>query len=241
MQEIEKQLYPGIGSKEVYEVAFSLLKKVRPVYASKYKLKKAIYELGPSGFPFEKFVAKILEAETYSTQLNQVIQGKCIKHEVDLIAWKNGEKYLVECKFHSEEGRNCDVKVPLYIHSRFGDIIKKDPDFDLRRSFLVTNTRFTRDALDYANCVKLDLISWNYPPSRSLKELIDNHQIYPLTVSTLLSGVEKDSLLRNGIVLVKEVLDNELLLDKLQIKDPRRSRVLAEFQQLCNQEQDHES
>ncbi|HLW32217.1 MAG TPA: ATP cone domain-containing protein, partial [Aequorivita sp.] len=113
---VQSELYQGITTKEIYNRAFSLLKKRKGVLASRYKLKKAIYELGPTGFPFEKFVGSLLFYSGYQVQIGQILQGKCVTHEVDVVAQKNNKHIVGECKFHSEEGRKCNVKVPLYIH-----------------------------------------------------------------------------------------------------------------------------
>ena len=43
-------------------------------------------ELGPSGFPFEKLVGKILEQEGFETRVGVIVQGNCVQHEVDVIA-----------------------------------------------------------------------------------------------------------------------------------------------------------
>lgn len=233
LDEMRNELYQGISTREIYNRAFALLKQVKSVYASKYKLKNAIYELGPTGFPFEKYVGRILTSQGYEVLFNQTVLGKCVKHEIDVIAIKNNTRNLIECKFHSEEGRNCDVKVPLYIHARFNDIKKQKKTAYHESGWVVTNTRFTEDAVQYARCVGLKLMSWNYPEDNSLKHLIDKSQLYPLTVSTLLSEKEKEFLLKREIVLGSDLLKNEYLLDHLGISDSRKSRILSEFKILC--------
>ena len=158
---VRDELYHGISTKEIYNRAFSLLKKKKTVFASKYKLKKAIYELGPTGFPFEKFVAAILEFSGYTTEVGRHMSGICVSHEIDVFAEKYGSIHIIECKFHGEEGRNCNVKVPLYINSRYTDVKahweKKNKERQLENGWVVTNTRFTKDALLYGKCVDLYL------------------------------------------------------------------------------------
>ncbi|MCG9972802.1 restriction endonuclease [Christiangramia crocea] len=233
LDEMRNELYQGISTREIYNRAFALLKEVKSVYASKYKLKKAIYELGPTGFPFEKYIGSILSSEGYKILLNQSLTGKCVKHEIDIIAIKDSVQNLIECKFHSEEGRNCDVKVPLYIYARFTDIKEMATRSAKVSGWLITNTRFSEDAVQYAKCVGLKLISWNYPEKHSLKQLIDQSKLYPITVSTLLSEKEKDFLLQREVVLGSDLLKNEFLLDHLGISDSRKSRILSEFNILC--------
>src|SRR5690606_7584859 len=119
---VRDELYNGISTKEIYNRAFALLKKKGSYLASKYKLKRAIYELGPTGYPFERFISAILKYSGYKTLVGEILQGQCVTHEIDVVATKNGTTTVIECKFHSEEGRNCNVKVPLYIASRYKDV-----------------------------------------------------------------------------------------------------------------------
>lgn len=236
---VQDELYQGISTKEIYNRAFAILKKKQSISASKYKLKKAIYEFGPTGYPFEKFISAILEYSGYTTQVGKVMPGFCVKHEIDVFAQKNGEVTIIECKFHSEEGRNCNVKVPLYIHSRYLDLKKHwdakdnlDLHFDV--GWVATNTRFTEDAMLYGKCAGLYLLSWDYPKDNGLKDRIDRLGLYPITVSTLLSAREKQFLLSRDVVLCQQLLDDKFFLDHLGISDSRKKRIMKEIELLCN-------
>ena len=172
-------LYQGMTTKEIYRLAFKKLKNKSRTHASKYKLKKAIMELGPSGFPFEKFIGKILDHEGFETQVGVIVQGKCVQHEVDVIAQKDNNHNMIECKFHSDQRRFCNVKIPLYIQSRFLDVMakwekQKGHETKFHQGWVATNTRFTTDAIQYAECSGLKLLSWDYPANNSLKSRIDN-------------------------------------------------------------------
>jgi len=235
---VKDELYHGITTKEIYNRAFSLLKKNRSYFASKYKLKKAIYELGPTGFPFERFVGAVLKYSGYNIKIDTMLQGNCVKHEVDVFAEKNNEVIIVECKFHNEEGINCNVKVPLYINSRYEDIKSvwdstSNKNLALKNAWVVTNTRFTEDALQYGNCVGLYLLSWNYPQNNGLKDRIDRLGLYPITVSTLLTNKEKQFLLSHNIVLCRELEKESFLLDHLGISKIRKDKILNEIEHLC--------
>jgi hypothetical protein len=235
---VRDELYQGISTKEIYNRAFSLLKKKKSVFASKYKLKKAIYELGPTGFPFEKFVGAVLEYSGYEVLIGQILNGKCVTHEVDVVARKNGQNIVAECKFHGIEGRNCDVKVPLYINSRYRDILEFNKDLTNKKDspnegWVITNTRFTKDALDYGKCVGLYLLSWDFPEGNSLKDRIDRLGLYPITVSTLLTKREKEFLLSRDVVLCGQLINDQFYLDHLGISETRKEKVLNEIKSLC--------
>ncbi len=237
---VRDELFQGITTKEIYNRAFALLKKRKTIFASKYKLKKAIYELGPTGFPFEKFVGALLKYSGYQVKTGQFMIGKCVTHEVDVVAHKNGEYIVAECKFHSEEGRNCDVKIPLYIHSRYKDILAHFKNNDKSNSvpnecWVVTNTRFTEDALQYGKCSSLFLLSWDYPVGNGIKDRIDQLGLYPITVSTLLSQREKQFLLSRDVVLCRQLLDDVFYMDHLGISEKRKARILSEINLLCEE------
>jgi hypothetical protein len=238
VDKVRDELYQGISTKEIYNRAFALLKRKKSVFASKYKLKKAIYELGPTGFPFEKFVAAILEYSGFRTEVGKILNGACVTHEIDVVAEKNGAVEIIECKFHGEEGLNCNVKIPLYINSRFNDVkahweAKKNEKKALHQGWLVTNTRFTEDALNYGRCVGLFLLSWDFPIDDGLKDRIDRLGLYPITVSTLLSNREKQFLLERGVVLCRHLMKEPFFLDHLGISDSRKQKIVKEVQQLC--------
>lgn len=234
---VRDELYQGISTKEIYNRAFALLKKEKKGYASKYKLKKAIYELGPTGFPFEKFIAALLFYSGYKVKTGQFLQGKCVLHEVDVVARKNDQFIVIECKFHSDEGRNCNVKIPLYIHSRYRDILNNYNDKNEAEKptegWVVTNTRFTEDALQYGKCAGLYLLSWDYPKDDGIRDRIDRLGLYPITASTLMSQREKQFLLSRDIVLCKQLINDDFYLDHLGISENRQARILEEIKILC--------
>tara|TARA_R110002126_G_scaffold2190_6_gene12586 strand:- start:4274 stop:5119 length:846 start_codon:yes stop_codon:yes gene_type:complete len=239
VDQVKDELYEGISTNEIYNRAYSLLKKNKSIFASKYKLKKAIYELGPTGFPFERFVAAILEYSGYHTSVDQIMNGICVTHEIDVVAEKNGTVTVIECKFHSEEGRYCNVKIPLYIHSRYNDVkghwaTKKNEHRELDKGWVVTNTRFTSDASTYGKCAGLYLLSWDLPLNDGLKDRIDRLGLYPITVSTLLSNREKQFLLSRDVVLCRQLWKDKFFLDHLGISSTRKEKILNEIKQLCN-------
>ncbi|WP_035336563.1 restriction endonuclease [Dokdonia sp. PRO95] len=230
------ELYEGISTKEIFNRAFTLLKKKKSVFASKYKLKKAIYELGPTGFPFERFIGQIFKYSGFDIEVGVVVNGKCVQHEVDVIASSETQTLYIECKFHKEKGNNCNVKVPLYIHARYNDIVAstKTKVSKSTEGWVITNTRFKKDAIDYGTCAGLALLSWDYPKGKGLKEHIEALGLYPVTVSTLLTKREKNFLLSRDIVLCKQLLGDSFYLDHLGISETRKSKILKDIQFLCN-------
>lgn len=237
VKDIEPRLYQGISTKKIYKWAFAMLKKQSKPTAARYQLKRAIMELGPSGFPFETFISHVLKKQGYHTKVGVIVRGTCVSHEIDVIASTEKEHLMVECKFHSEPGKMSDVKVPLYIQSRFQDV---KAQWELQASlkgkdiqgWVVTNTRFSPDAIKYGNCIGLHLLSWDFPLKSNLKGMIDSFGLYPLTCITGLTSAEKNKLLSQKILFCSELLADPELLASLAISETRISNILNEIRQL---------
>ena len=236
-KEVQNKLFNGITTKQIYQMAYKMLKRKTTPSASRYKLKKAIMELGPSGFPFEKFIGKIVSHEGFKTEIGVIVQGHCVTHEVDVVAINDPKHYMIECKYHNTQGRVNNVRIPLYIQSRFKDIekqCKKDEKgkFNFHQGWIYTNTRFTSDAIDYANCVNLKLVSWGYPPGNSLKDKINKYHLFPITTLTALTKSDKTKLLEKGFVLCKEVCENPQILTDVGIDKKKHKKILENAKEL---------
>ena len=239
INQIQSSIYDGISSNEIYKKAFSLLKKHNKISASRYSLKRAIFDLGPTGFPFERLVAALLKEKGYKTKVSVILNGECVTHEIDVLAEKDGNIYAIECKFHSDAKAVSNVKIPLYINSRFLDIQKQwnsnsNNVTHLKQGWLVTNTRFTADAINYAKCVGLSLLSWDYPKNNGIKANIDTYGLYPITALTSLTKKEKNQLIEKDVVLVKELLNASKKMKNIGISDIRINHALDEVKKLCH-------
>ncbi len=231
---VRKQAGQGVTSRKLHQMAFQLLRKEARHLAARYSLKRAVMSLGPSGYPFEKFVSALLEKQGYKTEVGVIMQGACVTHEVDVVAIKGKLRRLVECKYHNREGIKCDVKVPLYVYARSLDLQNNSPDQCVHEFWLVTNTKFTLDAIKYGTCVGLKLLSWDYPEGNSLKQQIEREEIHPITCLTALKSHQKKKLLEQNVVLCHEIFANPDQLKDIGLKDPQINRVVKEVTQLID-------
>ena len=235
IRQVKTRIFDGMSTRKVYQIAYSLLRKRSNKIAGRYRLKKAILELGPTGFPFEKFVGELFKFEGYDVQVDVTVQGKCVTHEVDVIAIKDRKQFMMECKFHSDTSRKSDVKVPMYINSRFYDVKsqweKENGDkIDFYQGWVVTNTRFTEDAIDFGRCSGLHLMSWDYPHQGSLRDRIDASGLHPITALQTLTKAEKQQILNRGIVLCRKL--NADLLRDIDMSGSRIKKALTEIVEL---------
>ena len=228
------ELKPGMLTEDIYRRAYEVLEKEeeKPV-AARYSIKRAVFSLGPSGFPFEQFLAEVLRAHGWSAQAEVMLSGRCAPHEVDVLAEKDGKRIGIEAKFHNDPSGKTDIRNALYVKARYDDL-RTAPQASQRvdEGWLVTNTRFTRNAIRYAQCSNLTLMGWDYPRTRGLLAMIEERKVHPLTCLTTLSDAEKRRLLEKKIVLCKHV-QTPHILEEYGVKPTHIPQVIDEAQRLC--------
>lgn len=233
VRHIVSELHDGITTQEIYQHAFELLRQEeeKPV-AARYSVKRAVLDLGPSGFPFEGFVASIFTALGYrNVETGAAVQGKCAPHEVDIIAEHEGGRVAAEIKFHNNLGVKTDLKVALYVKARFDDLSQRGERVD--EGWLITNTRFTRNAVRFGKCTNMHLLGWDYPRGRGLEVLIDEAGVHPITALTTLTHTQKRAFLDAQIVLCRHVPTDPAELSALGVPHDKHDAVRTEAQRLC--------
>jgi hypothetical protein len=224
--------------KACYKSTASLFRKThKEIYkkskklAAHYNIKRSIFELGPTGYPFEILSAEILKTKGFKTQVSVVKQGQFVKHEVDVVAKRPDLTIFCECKFHRNQRFKNDIKLPLYIHSRYLDL-KNSQNFGEIQYAIMTNTNFSRDAINYSKGVGLLLFSLDYPSKGTFLDLMKRYKVYPVTILKNLKKREAAQLLQHNIVVIKHLKPLHLQkigLDKIQI-----SHVMGEVKALLN-------
>lgn len=237
LEKIQSGLRHDITTHEIYRHAFELLHKDERPIALKYSLKRAIMDLGPSGFPFEDFIAEIFRYKGFETETGKIVRGFCVEHEIDVIAWNSEKLIMVEAKFHNELGIKSDLKIALYVKARFDDLrkmtFKYGKERQLDEGWLITNTKFTSTAIEYGSCQGgLKMIGWNYPPVGNLHDMILESKLHPITCLISLNGREKKELLDKGVVLCKSIIENPDLLIPLGFNTAKSQKVIEEISSL---------
>jgi len=235
---INDWIYNGVTTRQLYAKAFSLLRKSQKASATRYHLKKALYQMGPSGYPFEAFIGQIFERLGYQCETGIIVDGHCLKHEMDVIATKDQKQMIMECKYHKDQGHHVGIQVPLYVKSRVDDIIQKREKQQEYSGFhfsicVVTNTRFSTDAIQYARCRGIQLLAWDFPRGKGLKELIEQVEIYPVTILTHLLQKHKSSLLQKGIVSCRQLCEQKEVIDEFHLTARKKKALLEELQGIC--------
>lgn len=246
-QTIEATMSESEASSQIYRRAFMMLRREGRATAARYSLRRALFEFGPSGHPFEDFVTELFKTEGWKVLPRQLLQGQCVVHEVDVYAERNGEHLAAELKYHNNPGFKTDVKIALYVKARMDDIwasVQHGGDAKLDHGYLITNTKFTHQAIDYAKCAGITLIGWNYPHTGNLYDRIVASGLYPVTTLTTLRKAEKRLLLDRNISTTELVRQNRQLLRDIGIAPERIGRIIAEIDMLRDTSKDvvlHES
>ena len=213
-QQIERKIYNGIPTFEIFKEVKELLGQAQPAFGLKFSLKQAMRDLGPDGFVFEKYAGAIFREAGYAVKLNQFISGKCLRdYEIDFTAEKDGILKIGECKYHSQvSDLMVDQEVALANYARFADILQGK--FALTKisqgkkifSILITNTKFSTRAIQYSECSGVELWGWKYPVNKGLEVFIDQNKLYPITILPSFQKQWADVFNQRNIILAGDVL-----------------------------------
>jgi hypothetical protein len=225
-------LQEGMHTQEIYRRAFQYLHKIELPAAARYSLRRALFNLGPTGFPFESFLARLFEVEGYTTRVGVELEGKCVRHELDVAAYKQDHSFVAEAKFHSRPGIKSDLQVAMYSYARLLDLreqrICQEDICGITEFWLITNTKFTSSAVTYGTCVGLTMLSWNFPNHDNLHDRIQRAKIYPITVLQRLSSAQAQILIDHGVLLCADIVQQPSVLKRLHLPDEKQSALLHE-------------
>ncbi|MEY2640956.1 MAG: hypothetical protein RL150_349 [Candidatus Parcubacteria bacterium] len=243
---ITKEIRAGMSTGDIYRRAFTLLSSTEHSAALTYSIRRSVLNLGPTGFPFERYIAELLAEQGYKTRTGQHIQGRCIEHEVDVVAWNNEQLLFAEVKFHNELTMKSDTKTALYVKARFDDLYDhthriEGKERTLTRGMLITNTKFTQGAKEYASCVgTFDMISWDYPEHGNLYDMIAQTGLHPMTCLPSLSEHDKRELLKRGILHCKTLQEDPSIMRSIGLPDTAIETVVRDVEQLRKPKRSHD-
>ncbi len=229
MRRLQTKLYDGITTKRIYGILFELIDETRPEVSHKYNLKRALFEIGPEGYEFEDFRGRLRSMQGYRTELRQILEGKCVSHEIDVVAGKAGKSYAIECKFHNVPGAKCKIQTILYVYARYLDLREGSArdGRPITKPWLITNTKFSEDVIRYAECMEVPLLGWRYPLHGSLESQIDRTKCYPVSVIPMGHEILR-KLLSRKIVTVSDIPDSPQRLSDITGIPLARAKEITE-------------
>jgi hypothetical protein len=231
-RKIVHKIHPSIKTKEIYKEAYKLIKRHSSIAAIHYSLKKSILELGPTGFIFELFVSRYFESLGYKTSVGITLQGQFVKHEVDVLAQKGDYQICVECKFHNTIRFKNDVKVVLYVKARWDDLVNGIQGNFIREFYVVSNTEFTKDAIEYARGSGLKLLGVNTPESESFLDVIKKYKLYPITCLKRLKKIYCQELFREKLILCSDLLTEKKTLLRIGMSEDEVKNLFSDINKI---------
>ncbi len=236
---LQRYLRRGVATADLAEGVSRELDHLDRRVAARYRLRRAIMELGPEGYPFERYVAKIFDHYGFATRVGQPVPGRCISQEVDVIAERDGRRLMVECKYHNRRGVQSDAKVAMYTWARFEDIRDRGArehggGSAFHEGWLVTNTKCTANAIAFGQCVGLHVLGWGYPADRSLQLIIESAGLYPITCLPGLSQLQRRALLKHDLLLCRQIAGNPVALQRVGFSLHQAAELALEAQQVAS-------
>ena len=207
--EIETRIYDGISTKKILQMIFRKLKKYKPVIKYQIDLRRALSLINPAP-DFEQFVRLLLNEHGYEVTPNQIIRGKCVEHEVDAIARKNGKTYLVEVKHHYKFHTPTSLDISRISRAVFEDVSEGYEhglnNLKIDNAMIVCNTKLSEHAKRYAECRGIHHIGWSSPKNYDLQTMIEQKKLYPISYLKGLSAGSRNKLSSNGTLLLKQLI-----------------------------------
>jgi hypothetical protein len=211
--EIEARLYDGMETKKILQTIFRRLRKHKPVIGHQIDLRKALSLLNPAP-DFERFIQLLLSEHGYEVTPNQIIRGRCVEHEVDAVARKNGKTCIVEVKHHYKYHTPTSLDVSRISRAVFEDLTEGSSlglnNLKIDYALIVCNTKLSEHAKRYADCRGISHIGWSSPKNRDLQTMIEEKRFYPVTLLRGLKADDRKRLTSNGLLLLKQLTEQKL-------------------------------
>lgn len=233
----------GMSTAEVQKIVLESLRKESNCFACRYNLRAAILRFGPAGFNFEQYVASILRAYNYDAHVPEgEFEGACVRHELDVIAQKDGRSMMIEAKFRNHYKDDVNLKDTMATWARFLDLVDaaavgRAPHFD--EVWIITNAKFSDRAQQFGVCKGMHMIGWDTPEERSFAGMVDFRMLYPITVLDSVSDKELNEFAKHEILLCREVTEHEPeeLQEKIGVSLERAKTLISECAEIIEGEE----
>jgi Holliday junction resolvase len=243
---VSERVREGTTTRQISQMVHRQLRREHLATLYRYTLRDALLKLGPAGFRFEKYVASILQAYGYAAELPEELQGACVRHEVDVVARKDGRTIMIEAKFRNDFSYFVRLKDVLATWARYLDLREGAeagtcPKFD--EVWIVTNGKISSRSQKFGACKGIRLLGWNHPKDASLAKFVDHTSLYPVTALHDLKSYELDRLAAKDLMLCRQVAASspKRLARRIGIQEARAGRIVDACRQVITHEPDEPS
>jgi Holliday junction resolvase-like predicted endonuclease len=237
--DVQEDLTPDVTTTKIFRETLRRLLKENLEFSARYSLRRAVDDLGPTGYLFEQYVQALLQSYGYETKRNVMMKGECVTHEVDVFAKKAGINFLVEAKYRNQHNIKTHIDQVMYADARLMDIERRHVKAGGKENYVmwvITNTKFTKNAIRYGSCREMKLVGWNYPKKENLEYMITRKKMYPVTVLPSMTRTARDMLTEKNLILAQDLLpyDAEKLKKTFGISFKLAQKLTREAQQLLS-------
>ena len=180
---IDRILPDGSSTHKVHALVMEELDKRQVKNSALVQLRDAIADIDSKNF--EIYTKKILEAEGWKCKWNIIMQGACVDHQIDVLAQKDDDVFIVECKRHFNPHRFFGLYVSLQEKARMDDIIDGfaagKSNVKVTGSWIFTNAKFSEHAHIYCKAKNIRMTGWK-TGEFGIEFLIKKHNSYPVTI-----------------------------------------------------------
>ena len=198
----------GMSTEKIFNLTRRYLMEFDPGLAAIYSLDRGLSALGPSGFIFEQYVSAMFTEMGYKSSTSHYVQGEAVQHEVDVVAEKGNVVFVVEAKYRNDFKSKTHINQVMYADARIQDIQRRArQDGDTREYYMwvVTNTRFTDNAINYVSKRDVQLLGWDFPKYINLKKIAYEKKLWPVTVLPSITKSVLKQCAREHLLLVRHL------------------------------------
>lgn len=214
---VSESIDSGMSTDKIFNLTRRYLMKFNPTMAAIYSLDRGLSALGPSGFIFEQYISAMFTEMGYKSYTNFYAQGEAVEHEIDIVAEKGNVVFIIEAKYRNDFKTKTHINQVMYADARIGDIKRKAKAMGDNREYyiwVVTNTRFTNNCINYVSKREIQLMGWDYPKFINLKKIAHEKKLWPITVLPSITKSVLKQCAREDIILVRHLAD--MNADELQ-------------------------
>jgi hypothetical protein len=151
-------------------------------------------------------------------------------------------KYINQLEIFDKKYRNdfkskTHINQVMYADAKVQDIKRRaiiDGDTREFYEWVVTNTQFTNNAINYVQHREMQLMGWDFPKYINLKKIVFERDLYPVTTipSITKKALKKFSL--DGIILVKQLigLDIDQFMQRYDLSHTLAKKLVREIKEL---------
>lgn len=234
---VDESIESGISTDKIFKTTRRYINDFNPKMAAIYSLERGLSALGPSGFIFEQYVAALFREMNYKVKTNVFGKGEGVSHEIDVWAEKGNVVFVIEAKYRNDFKSKTHINQVMYADAKIQDIKRqalKDGDTREFYEWVVTNTQFTDNAINYVEFRDMQLMGWDFPKYINLKKIVYERGLYPVTVLPSITKKALKKFSANGIILVKQLqkLNINQFMEYYDLSHTLSKKIVNEIKEL---------